>query len=94
MGYRVVKHPNPEWDWLSLLDPQGEEVDYGECPPFDEEEAWSNLPPLDTWEGVGLVLKWLAENGCYSFPGILDMDLDNIDDWPKAICEYALEVSE
>ncbi len=87
VGYTVVKGRYG----YRLVDPDGNFLTF---PQTSEEDAWSFAPPLDTWEGVGLVLKWLAEHGCYSFPGILDMELANTDDWPKAICGFALEATK
>ena len=106
VGYTVVKGRYG----YRLVDPDGNFLTF---PQTSEEDAWSFVPPLDTWEGVGLVLKWLDQCGvCFqiinygdaSEPWIIKGDTGafstsvlhsaKTDDFPKAICQFTLEVSK
>jgi hypothetical protein len=66
-----------------------------------EEDAWSFLPPLETWEYIGLVLKWLQANipyeiylennsSCIVYKGLIEEIAESPDDLPRAICEFAV----
>jgi hypothetical protein len=115
MGYKA-EPTSPDSIYWHLLDPKGHSITF---PPFgyNEEEAWDDCPPLDTWEGAGLVLKWLGEHnyyfeifyeGCYrDEPYVIRDSTDEglcgkgiertsktVDDFPKAICEFLLEVTK
>lgn len=84
VGYTVVKGRYG----YRLVDPDGNFLTF---PQTSEEDAWSFVPPLDTWEGVGLVLKWLVDHR----PDFPDRCLDFWrDDFPKVLCEMVLEVSK
>jgi hypothetical protein len=108
VGYKVVKGRYG----YRLVDPDGNFLTF---PQTSEEDAWSFAPPLDTWDGVGLVLKWLGEHDHYfeiyyqsleDEPWRIRDDTDEfhmdclekssktVDDFPKAICEFLLEVSK
>lgn len=112
MGYRV--EVNEGSMQCALLDPYGKEIAWN----ITTDDLWKyDLPPLDTWEGVGLVLKWLGEHnyyfeifyeGCYrDEPYVIRDSTDEglcgkgiertsktVDDFPKAICEFLLEVTK
>ena len=54
LGFKVVKVGS----LYSLIAPDPHECHYYLRA---EDDAWACAPPLDTWEGVGLVLKWLSK---------------------------------
>ena len=60
MGYKVVRVPDEPWPHYDVINPQGEVVCSRRIEEMEDAEL-SSFPPFDTWEGVGLVLKWLSK---------------------------------
>ncbi len=83
MGYKVALRDR----YYVLVDPQGDTVPESRgFPNSTPDEAWDFVPAFDTWEGVGKVMEWLS---------LLGVDFWFIwatrkDDFPKALCEFAL----
>lgn len=78
--------------YFRLHDPDGNVVRGSEiCE--SEQEAWLYTPPLDSWEGVGLVIKWLMQDpsNAQTISHLLCARTEN---FPKALCEFVLEVSK
>jgi hypothetical protein len=81
VGYKVVKGRFG----YRLMDPGG---NFLTPPQLTEEDAWSFVPQLDTWENIGLVTRWLMQEHAQSIAHLL---CSTGDEFPRALCQYALE---
>ena len=83
-----------------LFDPKGRWItESNEFPNSTPDEVWDFLPAFDTWDGIGLLLEWLAEHSEFALQmtSTLVKFNDNIhvagitDEFPRFICEQVLK---